>query len=108
MAGNVSKAHDLLARLGVNIDSRKNVSELTVAEQQMVEICKALSKDMKVLILDEPTAALNENESQKLFTLIRTLSSQGVSIVYISHYLNEIMDISERISVFRDGKKLPL
>ncbi|MGI6579866.1 MAG: sugar ABC transporter ATP-binding protein [Saccharofermentanales bacterium] len=100
------KAHDLLARLGLDIDSRINVSELTVAEQQMVEICKALSKDMKVLILDEPTAALNENESQKLFTLIRTLSSQGVSIIYISHYLNEIMDISERISVFRDGRKV--
>ena len=85
-----AQAHDILARMHVNIDPRAVVSTLTVAKQQMVEIAKALSFDSRVLIMDEPTSALNDAEIAELFRIIRELKSRGVGIVYISHKMDEL------------------
>src|SRR6201999_2034065 len=76
----------------------------TVAKQQMVEIAKALSFDSRVLIMDEPTSALNETEIHELFRIIRELKERGVGIVYISHKMDELKQISDRVTVLRDGE----
>jgi len=91
-------------RLHLNLDPRTPVGDLTVARQQMVEIAKALSFDSRVLIMDEPTAALNNAEIDDLFRIIRQLKSQGVGIVYISHKMDELKRISDRVTVMRDGQ----
>ena len=96
----------LLDRMGFAYDPATSVSELTVAEQQIVEILKAMSRKADLLIMDEPTAALNDEEKRKLFTLIRQLAQEGVTILYISHYLEEVVALSDRITVFRDGQKI--
>ena len=88
----------------LKLDPRTKVADLTVAKQQMVEIAKALSFNSKVLIMDEPTAALTESEIEELFRIIRQLRDQGVGIVYISHRLEEFAKISDRVTVMRDGK----
>src|SRR5690606_3092811 len=82
---------------------RTKVADLTVAKQQMVEIAKALSYNSQVLIMDEPTAALTEAEIAELFAIIRQLRSRGVGIVHISHRLEELKQISDRVTVMRDG-----
>jgi ribose transport system ATP-binding protein len=87
----------------LRLDPRTLAAELTVAKQQMVEIAKALSFNSQVLIMDEPTAALTESEIDELFRIIRQLRSKGVGIVYISHRLEELKQISDRITVMRDG-----
>ncbi|MFB3905179.1 MAG: sugar ABC transporter ATP-binding protein [Acidobacteriota bacterium] len=97
-------AKRLLAGLGLDIDPRKPVRSLGIAEQQMVEIAKALSADARILIMDEPTSALTESEIRQLFATIRRLKQQGVSIVYISHRLEEAFEIGDRVSVLRDGR----
>src|SRR5690606_10810392 len=79
------------------------VKDISVGKQQLVEIAKALAKDVKLLILDEPTAALNEGESQNLLRLLLELKSQGVTSIIISHKLNEIEQIADSITVIRDG-----
>lgn len=94
---------ELLATLHLNIDPRAKVSKLSVAKQQMVEIAKALSYQSDVLIMDEPTAALTDSEIQELFAMIRRLREQGVGIVYISHRMEELKQISDRVTVMRDG-----
>jgi len=94
----------IFERMHLNLDPRTLVSELTVAKQQMVEIAKALSFDSRVLIMDEPTAALNNAEVEDLFRIIRQLQSQGVGIIYISHKMDELRQISDRITVMRDGQ----
>ncbi|XBS70234.1 sugar ABC transporter ATP-binding protein [Acerihabitans sp. KWT182] len=94
----------LLAMLNITIAANRPVSQLTVAQQQMVEIAKALSVNAKILIMDEPTAALTESEIDSLFGVIRLLKTQGVSIVYISHRLEELALIADRATVMRDGK----
>ena len=91
-------------RLNLNLDPRTAVGDLTVAKQQMVEIAKALSFDSRVLIMDEPTAALNNAEIADLFRIIRQLKGQGVGIVYISHKMDELKQISDRVTVMRDGQ----
>jgi ribose transport system ATP-binding protein len=91
-------------RLHLKLDPRTLVGDLTVAKQQMVEIAKALSFDSRVLIMDEPTAALNNAEIDDLFRIIRQLKSQGVGIVYISHKMDELKKISDRVTVMRDGQ----
>lgn len=91
-------------RLHLQLDPRVEVGELTVAKQQMVEIAKALSFNSRVLIMDEPTAALNNAEIDDLFRIIRQLKSQGVGIVYISHKMDELKVISDRVTVMRDGQ----
>ncbi|MCC7208830.1 MAG: sugar ABC transporter ATP-binding protein [Anaerolineae bacterium] len=95
---------DLLATLHINLDPRTKVSDLTVAKQQMVEIAKALSFNSEVLIMDEPTAALTESEIDELFRIIRQLREKGVGIVYITHRLDELFVISDRVTVMRDGR----
>src|ERR1700761_4301735 len=99
-----AQAHDILARMRVNIDPRTMVGTLTVASQQMVEIAKALSFDSRVLIMDEPTSALNDAEIAELFRIIRELKSRGVGIVYISHKMDELKQIADRVTVLRDGE----
>jgi ribose transport system ATP-binding protein len=98
------KAQDVLDSLGFGaIPVNKPVSELSVAHQQVVEICKALARESSVLILDEPTAVLATSEAEQLFKLLRDLRSKGVAIVYISHRLEEIFHLSDRITVMKDG-----
>ncbi|MBX3280516.1 MAG: sugar ABC transporter ATP-binding protein [Acidobacteria bacterium] len=96
-------ARELLAGLGVNLDVRRPVGELSIAEQQMVEIAKAVSLDARILIMDEPTAVLTEREIRELFARIRRLKADGVSIIYISHRMEELFEIGDRVTVLRDG-----
>jgi ribose transport system ATP-binding protein len=98
------RAEELFSRLNMNIDPRERLGNLTVGKQQMVEIAKAVSHNLKVLILDEPSAALTEREINDLFTIMRDLQSKGVSMIYISHRLEEIHQISNRTTVIRDGE----
>lgn len=93
----------LLAKLGSDIDPADTVANLSIGEQQMVEIAKALSIETKILIMDEPTAALTERETEKLFEIIRQLAASGVGIVYISHRMEELFVLSNRVTVLRDG-----
>ncbi|MGH9802965.1 MAG: sugar ABC transporter ATP-binding protein, partial [Blastocatellia bacterium] len=97
-------ARQLLTGLGIDFDPRRLVKELSIAEQQMVEIAKAISLDARILIMDEPTSALTEREIKELFTRIRKLKSDGVSIIYISHRMEELFEIGDRVTVLRDGK----
>jgi len=99
-----SQTVQLFRRLNLELDPNTKVSALTVAKQQMVEIAKALSFNAKILVMDEPTAALTETEIEELFNIIRQLRSQGVGIVHISHRLEELKQISDRVTVMRDGK----
>ncbi len=94
----------IFERMHLNLDPRMPVGELTVAKQQMVEIAKALSFESRVLIMDEPTAALNNAEIDDLFRIIRQLKEQGVGIVYISHKMDELKRISDRVTIMRDGQ----
>mgnify|MGYP000864372407 FL=1 len=94
---------ELLETLNIDLDPRSKVMDLTVAEQQMVEIAKAVSYNSAVLVMDEPTAALADSEIGQLFTIMRKLKADGVGIIYISHRLEELKQISDRISVLRDG-----
>ena len=96
-------AQALFDRLHLKLDPATPVSRLTVARQQMVEIAKALSHKSRVLIMDEPTAALNNAEIEELFRIVRQLKEEGVGIVYISHKMDEIQRIADRITVMRDG-----
>ena len=98
------KADQLLARLKIKHKSSTPLSELSLGEQQMVEIAKALSFESKVIIMDEPTDALTDNEVSALFTVINELREQGYGIVYISHRLKEIFEVCDDITVLRDGK----
>jgi len=99
-----ARAAATLADLGVELPLNVEVRRLSVAQQQMVEIAKALSTQARVIVMDEPSAALTGDEVLKLFEIIRTLKSKGVGIVYISHRLEEIFAIADRVTVFRDGK----
>lgn len=97
------QASELLTRLGIDLDPRDLIENLTVAKQQMVEIAKALSFDAKVLIMDEPTSALTETETETLFALIEDLKKSGTGIIYISHRMDELRRLSDRVTVLRDG-----
>jgi len=100
----VADAVRLLESLGTSIDPRAPVRTLGVAEQQMVEVAKALSLECRILIMDEPTSALTESEIEQLFAAIRRLTAEGVSVVYISHRMEELARIGHRATVLRDGK----
>jgi ribose transport system ATP-binding protein len=95
-----------LGRLNIHLDPTTILNQLPVSKQQMVEIAKAISKDSEVLIMDEPTSALTESEIDELFTVIHTLRDRGVAIVYISHRLEELKHIVDRITIFRDGHSI--
>jgi ribose transport system ATP-binding protein len=100
-----SDTQEILNRLGFgSISPSEQVKDLSIAHQQVVEICKALSRNCKILVLDEPTAVLSTAETEQLFELLKMLRGEGVSIIYISHRMNEIFSVSDRISVLRDGK----
>jgi len=99
-----AEAKAALDRLGIRLDPAAIVADLSVAEKQMVEIAKSLLQEARILILDEPTAALAEAEVDRLFTIIRDLKTQGLGIVYISHRFEEIFAIGDRVTVLRDGK----
>ncbi len=101
-----AEARRLLDLLGLDADTRTLAHELGVAQQQIVEIAKALSQDARILVMDEPTAALSEHEIGRLFARIRALKGEGVAVIYISHRLQEIAAIADRVTVLRDGKNV--
>lgn len=98
-----SRTDDLMRSLGTAIAADDIVADLSIGEQQMVEIAKALSFQTKILIMDEPTAALTERETEKLFVIIRKLAADGVGIIYISHRMEELFALSDKITILRDG-----
>ena len=101
------KTKELLKKLDIDLNPRSIVGTLSVAEQQLVEIVKALSQKLKILIMDEPTALLATNETKKLFEIVNNLKIyQNVSIIYISHRLKEVIDIADRVTIFRNGKNI--
>lgn len=100
----LAQAHQVLVDIGIDIDVRVKVSSLSRAYQQLTEIAKAIAADAKLLILDEPTASLAKHEVDALFKVLRGLTARGVSIIYISHRMDEIYQICDRITVLRDGK----
>lgn len=98
------ETQDLFDKLGLNFDPKKIIGKYSVAERQLIEIAKAVSYDAKILVLDEPTSSLTESEVDKLFEIINKLRKQGVGIIYISHKMEEILSISDFVTVMRDGK----
>ncbi|MGB5823275.1 MAG: sugar ABC transporter ATP-binding protein, partial [Proteocatella sp.] len=99
----IEKTNEILDKLGVNISPSEVMSDLSVGQQQMIEIAKALMVDAKVIIMDEPTAALTQSETSILFDVINSLRKKGVSIIYISHRMEEIFQLCDRVTVLRDG-----
>lgn len=100
------KARELISQLGTEIDVDAPVSSLTIAKQQIVEIIKAINTNSKVIIMDEPSAVLTDNELQVLFKIIHQLKAQGYTIIYISHRLDEIFSLADNVTVLRDGKHI--
>ena len=98
------QTQEIFDRLGLNFDPKKIIGKYSVAERQLIEIAKAVSYDAKILVLDEPTSSLTESEVDKLFEIINKLRKQGVGIIYISHKMEEILSISDYVTVMRDGK----
>ncbi|MFO7780131.1 MAG: sugar ABC transporter ATP-binding protein [Spirochaetia bacterium] len=100
------RAAELLERIDVDVDPTETVGRLSIAQQQMVEVAKALSLDAKIIIMDEPTSSLTERETATLFRIIRELKRQGITVIYISHRLEEVFDIADRVTVLRDGRSV--
>lgn len=102
----IKRANEMLRKVKLNVNAAAKVKELGVGKQQLVEIAKALSKDVRLLILDEPTSALNEADVDNLFDLLRDLKAHGVTCIMITHKLKEIMEIADSVTVLRDGKTI--
>jgi ABC-type sugar transport system ATPase subunit len=102
----MAKSKQLLDDLGLNVDMNEEVATLSYAERTIVEIAKAISKDAKILIFDEPTSSLTEREKENLFRIIDNLKDRGKAIIFISHNLEEVLKLSDRIVVLRDGQKV--
>lgn len=102
----IKRAGQMLKKVKLNVNLAEKVRDLGVGKRQLVEIAKALSKDVKLLILDEPTAALNEDDSENLLNLLRELKSHGVTCVLISHKLREVIEIADSVTVLRDGQTI--
>ena len=100
----IEECEKVFKRLGITLDPRAQVKTLSVAYQQLVEIAKAVSKNAKVLIMDEPTAALSGKEVDMLLDLVRKLRDEGISVIYISHRLEELFEVADRVTVLRDGQ----
>ena len=100
------RATEVIKLLEIDLDPRVAVQDLPVAQQQLVEIARSLSVDARVVVMDEPTAALNENEVERLLKLVRSLADRGVGVVYVSHRLAEVFEVADRITVLRDGKHI--
>ena len=103
-AANNKEATARLHRVGLNVNPATRVERLSVADRQLVEIAKALDPQLKVLLLDEPTSSLSDSDADNLFRVIRELTGQGVAVVYVSHRLPEVLAISDRVFVLRDGR----
>ena len=101
-----ARAAEILATLDMPLNVKSFVADISVAERQMVEIAKALSHDSRLIIMDEPTATLTEKEVRKIFEIVKNLRARGVSIIYISHRLEEAFELADRITVMRDGRKV--
>ena len=97
---------NILNNLGIDIDPRIILKDLTVSHKQLIEIAKIVSQDRKIIIMDEPTASLTSAEVQILYEVIKKLKEKGISIIYITHHLKEVFDVCDRVSVIRDGKKI--
>src|SRR5829696_7736307 len=100
------RVSEISTRFGLAVDPRALIQDITVGQQQRVEILKALYRGADILVLDEPTAVLTPQEAQELFAIVRSLTDQGKSIIFISHKLNEVADIADRVTVLRRGKKI--
>ena len=100
----IAETEELFARLGLDIDPKKMVSELKTSEKQLLEICRALHANAKLLVLDEPTTALNNEEIEHLFDILKSLRKEGTSFIFISHKMPEIFEIADRYTVFRNGE----
>jgi len=100
------RAAEALARIGVSLDLDAIVGSLTIANRQLVAICRALSADAKLLIMDEPTASLTRTEVNSLLALVRSLKAKGICIMFVSHRLDEVLEVADRVTVLRDGKKV--
>lgn len=100
------KTKDLFDSLGISADPRTRIGDLTVAQRQMIEIAKAVSYNARVIVLDEPTSSLSSKEAEKLFSMIEKLKKMGCGIIYISHKMEEILRICDRVTVMRDGKHI--
>lgn len=100
------QSKEALKRLGVSIDVKEHVNNLGMGERQLTEIARAISMNVKILLLDEPTSALSGEERERLFAMVRALKETGVSIIYVSHRLSEVPQICDRVTVIRDGKKI--
>ena len=101
------KAHDVLAKLGVDTDLKMPLHRLSLADRQLVEIARALLQNPRVLILDEPTSSLHVAEVERLHEIIRSLRDSGIGIVYVSHFLEELLEISDNLVILRNGKRVP-
>ena len=101
-------AKNSLDKLGIMIDPSVTIAKLNVAEQQLVEICKSMVKEVRLLIMDEPTAALNKEEISRLFEQIRKLKVNGITVIYITHHLEEIFELADRVAILRDGQTVLL
>src|SRR4051794_2337786 len=99
-------ASELLARLGIQIDVTRPLYEYAIATQQMTALARALSTEAKLVIMDEPTSALAENEVQTLFDVIRQLRSDGIAVVFVSHRLDELYAVCDRVTIMRDGRTI--
>lgn len=96
----------LLARLGTSIDPRARLGDLTISQQQLVEITKAYAADPRIIVLDEPTSSLSEAETASLFAILRQMRDQGIAIIYISHRLKEVLEIADHVTILRDGEMI--
>lgn len=102
----IEKCSEILKSLGTSIDPTALIANLTIAQQQMVEIAKAISFASKIIVMDEPTSSLSDEDTTKLFAIIEKLKKQGIGIIYISHRMSELQQIADRVTVLRDGKMI--
>jgi simple sugar transport system ATP-binding protein len=101
-----NKAEQVCTRLGVNLDLDAQVKDLPIAQRQLVAVCRALVSQAKIIFMDEPTASLTQSETTRLLDIVRTLSAEGVAVVFVSHRLAEVLEIANRVTVLRDGNKV--
>jgi ABC-type sugar transport system ATPase subunit len=99
-----SRARDLLSRIGLSVDPRRPLADLSIGERQLIEIARLVGRDARVLILDEPTATLSENEIERVFAVVRELVREGRATIFVSHRLDEVLDLCDRVTVLRDGR----
>ncbi len=102
-AGMAERVHELMQRYKIDIDPTRNIEQMSVSDQQFVKILKALMNESRILIMDEPTSMFNVEDAGKVLNLVRSITSHGISVIYISHFLKEVVQIADRITVIRDG-----